>query len=570
MQHAQRSLARARRQALPVALVATLGAGVFPAPAFSRGLAPQPVWAAPVSPVPAPELVGGPVEWQRSAAFAGLGEASAVAVDAAGSRVAAGDEDGAWLLEGEGHARRVAAPGPVRDLAFGPDGTLWIAGDEGLFALDPEGRLHERTPAPGEAERQVRRVVAVEGLVLCGTAGGAFASTDGQAWTRLDAEVPDGDVTALALRDRTAGATPQPPAPALDLWLIVDGEVLRAELHTAARLEADAVSRPPLPPSAFPAVDLIATGAAFEVALLAEGSLALLREEGWETRRPELPAGAVARRLAYLAGRLWIATDAGLLEERNGRFVRAFGPAGSDAVSTLAGAGGRVLAAGARGILEGVAQQTAAPAEPGPPAPWEDPAAGEPEVLAVQRAALRYLDLHPSRVHAMRRRLNHAGWLPTLRITGNHGGRRVYRQDWDEAFTGGDYRFLYDRALDRTRDFSAQLQLTWDLGDVVYAPRSVELSRESRELTKLRDQILAQVVQLYFARRRVLLDLAAHAAPEGLEAERLRLRADELAAGLDAWTGGWWSQHVPPLERPGPGASPAASGPPRAGRPPRP
>jgi len=42
----------------------------------------------------------------------------------------------------------------------------------------------------------------------------------------------------------------------------------------------------------------------------------------------------------------------------------------------------------------------------------------------------------------------------------------------------------------------------------------------------------------------VLLDL--HSAPPSDPAARarLRLRARELAAGLDAWTGGWWSQQA--------------------------
>jgi hypothetical protein len=558
MQHAHRSLLSPKRPALPLAWVAALVAGATPLPASGAGSAPRIAAATQALSLPGAALPGLPVAWQRSRAFPGLGDASAVAVDASATRIAAGDEDGAWLaLRGE-PARRVAAPGPVRDLAFDAEGTLWIAGDEGLFALDAEGRLHERTPSAGEDERRVNRVAAAEGVVLCGTAAGAFASRDGRSWTRLDAGLPDGDVAALALgapAQRADGA----PGLRFDLWLVVDGELFHAHLHTAPRLEADAVSRPPVPQSAFPGVDLLASAAGSELVLLSESSLSLLRESGWETRRPDLPAGATPQRLAHLAGRLWIATDAGLLEERSGRFVRAFGPAGSDAVAALAGVGPELWAAGPRGVLEAKVEERAPVASADGPPSWVDPAAGEPEVLAVQQATLRYLDLHPSRIRDMQGRLARSGWLPTLRITGDRSGRRFRRQFWDEAFTGGDYRSLYDHGIDRTRDFGAQVQLTWNLGDVAYAPRTVELSRESRELTKLRDQILAQVVQLYFARRRVLLDLALLGEPEGPEAQRLRLRADELAAGLDAWTGGWWSARVPPRARPGSGASGGAA-----------
>ena len=65
-------------------------------------------------------------------------------------------------------------------------------------------------------------------------------------------------------------------------------------------------------------------------------------------------------------------------------------------------------------------------------------------------------------------------------------------------------------------------------------------SREAREVIELRDDVLDEITQLYFERGRVLVELAAAQTPE--EALRLRLRAAELAAGIDAWTGGWFSR----------------------------
>ena len=45
----------------------------------------------------------------------------------------------------------------------------------------------------------------------------------------------------------------------------------------------------------------------------------------------------------------------------------------------------------------------------------------------------------------------------------------------------------------------------------------------------------------------MLADLAALEGPDGPGALCLRLRADELAAGIDGWTGGWFSSQVAPL-----------------------
>ena len=52
----------------------------------------------------------------------------------------------------------------------------------------------------------------------------------------------------------------------------------------------------------------------------------------------------------------------------------------------------------------------------------------------------------------------------------------------------------------------------------------------------------AGLTQLYFDRRRALLALDSHPDKRSPEAVALGLRAEELAAGLDAWTGGWFSR----------------------------
>jgi hypothetical protein len=72
--------------------------------------------------------------------------------------------------------------------------------------------------------------------------------------------------------------------------------------------------------------------------------------------------------------------------------------------------------------------------------------------------------------------------------------------------------------------------------------------RETRALIALRDDVLDEVTQIYFERRRVLADLArlGEAAPESAA---LATRAEELRAGLDAWTGGWFTRRTRALAR---------------------
>ncbi len=98
---------------------------------------------------------------------------------------------------------------------------------------------------------------------------------------------------------------------------------------------------------------------------------------------------------------------------------------------------------------------------------------------------------------------------------------------------------LRDSSRERDTNFGLDLQLTWDLARLAEPDDLLAISRERRELVELRDQVLERVNRLYFERRRVLEERAA-AAPE--EQRALALRAEELSAQLDGWTGGLFSR----------------------------
>jgi hypothetical protein len=151
------------------------------------------------------------------------------------------------------------------------------------------------------------------------------------------------------------------------------------------------------------------------------------------------------------------------------------------------------------------------------------------------------------------------GWLPDLTLRGAYGDLRSARIDEDEVvFSSGLRHELLDTQSDHDRDWEASLALTWELGDVMYHAESIDVAKESREWVELRDEVLDEVNQLYFERRRVLLELAGSPA-QSPESARHRLRADELAAGLDAWTGGWFGSRSPSLSRPRSSSSPRQS-----------
>jgi hypothetical protein len=142
----------------------------------------------------------------------------------------------------------------------------------------------------------------------------------------------------------------------------------------------------------------------------------------------------------------------------------------------------------------------------------------------------------------LRRGLSRRGWLPTLSVRLAAGHDRQRQNDYDEAFLSGETRHLYDREKERSLAYDASLNLSWDFGDVAFDADAIDLSREARLVISLRDSVLDEINQLYFERRGLLQQLAAAPSSDGPDPRQLELRAAELAAGLDAWTGGWFSE----------------------------
>ena len=163
-------------------------------------------------------------------------------------------------------------------------------------------------------------------------------------------------------------------------------------------------------------------------------------------------------------------------------------------------------------------------------------------MLAVQRAALDYLELEPALANSLRERATRRAWLPLLILRAGHERDRGHvARTGTRASSPAPRTTSTTAATTRSDDYSVDVSLTWNFGDAVFNPDEVDVSRELRSVIALRDDVLDEVTQLYFERRRALAQLARLPASDP-EAEALRLRSAELAAGIDAWTGGWFSR----------------------------
>jgi hypothetical protein len=474
-------------------------------------------------------------------------EIRAVAAEMGSGRIAVGDGHGVSLRDAAGNARAVLRRAPVTALAFDGAGGLLVGTEQGLWHVDAAGEARERSPGPGEAARSVRAVASTRGLWWAGTDDGAFVAPAGGAWTRLDGGLPSGPVVALAPRGEGAE---------LRVAVVLDGEGWEVSLSAGADgARAERAGEPGRGGE---------RGALVDVGWTPDGALALVRTDavlvrdgtrdgGWRTIRPALPPGAAIARLAFGLGRAWLATDRGLLvaPDLGGAFERARPPAGGVPLRCLADAGDRIVAGGRDGLLVG--REPAGPTQASVAKRFptdRDARADEPRIEAVQRAALAYLDLRPERMRRLREGAARRGLLPEVDLHLARGAEHGWSWGQDESFVSGATRRLADQGRGVDREWGVAVTLAWDLGDAAFHPEEIDVSREAREVIELRDDVLDEISQLYFERRRVLLELASAAVgaeSSPLEQARLRLRADELAAGLDAWTGGWFGRQAPRL-----------------------
>jgi hypothetical protein len=477
-----------------------------------------------------------PIRWTPLAETAAEDAPTALAADGAG-RIAVGGMRGVHELAAEGMPESLLRRGPVLDLAFLADGSLLVATADGLYRVTRDGRSRDESLPTDALERAVLRLDAARGVAVAATGSGVFLRGRDAVWRRALA-LPSGATSLVALRAQGS---------ALELWSAIDGELWIASLRPEAAEPWASVERVTLPmaPRSEAALDVGFDLPGGDAVLVYPSALVVRDAAGaWRSLRPSLPPGASASRIAVAFSRLWLATDAGLLcsARLEGPWERAVSPVGSLPIVDLAG-GASLTVASHRGVQAAVAMAEATAATATPPVvtpappPALEPAPAGPSIAALQRAALRQQELEPERARDMWRRVRRRGWLPELEVSAAYVDQHDRGRDYDESFVSGDTRYLHDRSNDRGRDFDVVVSLTWELGDTVFNAEEIDVSRELRSVIALRDDVLDEVTQLYFERERVLSRLAL-APPEDPERPALALRADELAASLDAWTGG--------------------------------
>lgn len=179
-------------------------------------------------------------------------------------------------------------------------------------------------------------------------------------------------------------------------------------------------------------------------------------------------------------------------------------------------------------------------AEATPPEPVDHAAArllervgkGEPSVSDVQRAAADRSSA--GAIGSWRSRARLAALVPKVSADLKIDERR-YRVVGLTASSEVDY----------VRDSPSMVigfRLSWDLGGLVFADAELRAAQQSSATAKTRAEAVGQATRVYYERQRLMLEVASEPAPTARERAEQELRLEELAAELDALTGGLYTR----------------------------
>ena len=438
-----------------------------------------------------------------------------------GERIVLGTERGLYQDGADGWSL-ILTRGGVRDLASA-NGDLLIATGAGLYRWRGGAqRPAEIALGPGA------RIRAVAGDRLdaewVAAESGLYTRARGAASFRREASLPTGAVASV----RTSAA---------EVWVAMQGAIWRRGKGPGFERVLHGLDEGWWELRG--AVDL--GGGSL---LCVPSGLWMLDAEG--AHRLELGVGDL-RDIVRAGSTLWVASERGAYPIALSELERGVPRAAlhADAVALLR-SGDRLLVATRSGVAS--LELGAAPA---PVLALTDSATEQPsEVRSLQRAVLAYLEISPRRIAAIEQRARRSAWIPDLRATFSFDRERARDSDHDEVFSSGRVRNLFDSSSERENSVGVDLAFVWELSRSARPDDALDISRERRQLVELRDQVLERVNRLYFERQRLLLRLAALEADATAERTEITIRARELVAHLDAWSGGAYSRLSAAAPRP--------------------
>lgn len=173
----------------------------------------------------------------------------------------------------------------------------------------------------------------------------------------------------------------------------------------------------------------------------------------------------------------------------------------------------------------------------------------EPLIKDVHKAAIKYAEVEPEKIARWRKEAAKRALLPKITIDMDRDkDKTVSNSIWGTYGTNSSPGKYFVGPDDETtyNNMNWGVSLTWDLGDLVWNDNQTSIDVRSRLMVQLRDDILDEVTKLYFERIRTKIELENLSIEDSKRRLEKDLKLQELAASIDALTGGYFSQQTRP------------------------
>ena len=160
----------------------------------------------------------------------------------------------------------------------------------------------------------------------------------------------------------------------------------------------------------------------------------------------------------------------------------------------------------------------------------------EPTLNEVRRAALHHFAVSPRALDRVRELTRSKASVPYLIMGTEYDGVRAHRT------LRGVPRASFDADDHFGSNVSTSLlTIAWDFPSTVFSPAELQ----TYHLGTMQQEILRAINRIYFYRRQLLLVLLVDPPTDSRARDALRMRVEAYTALLNAYTGGWFVNHLP-------------------------
>jgi len=189
-----------------------------------------------------------------------------------------------------------------------------------------------------------------------------------------------------------------------------------------------------------------------------------------------------------------------------------------------------------RSDVESLLRKTEPGRTPGPGPGYIGPLSA-PSIREVHEMAMDFAEVNPEKIERWRRNIRLKAMLPKVSL-----GFSESSSDNIEIYKSSTKYYTIDGPRETDTDWD--IDLSWDLSDLIWNESQASVDVRSKLMVQLRNDILEEVTRLYFERKRLLLEYWNTREDERSSPREKAARIEEITAYIDAFTGGRFSEAV--------------------------